>query len=104
MTGNGRRATKVSELLEYIAQLNTMPPPQDLESLENFNLDGNWDMYTNPQFFDFELGQDADLPPGSFDGKGGVTVAQDNIDIKPPGSDLPGEQMLENFALLYASL
>jgi len=34
---------------------------------DNFNLDDELAMFTNIQFFDFDLGQDADLKPPNFD-------------------------------------
>lgn len=75
---------------EYIAQLNAIPSSQDLQSSEDFNLDDDLAMFTNTQFFDFDLGQDADLQPGNFDGRGAQTVAPDNIDMKPMDFNLQG--------------
>lgn len=66
---NGQRGPNVSE---FIANLNAIPPTQDLagQGPENFNLDDELAMFTNTQFFDFDLGQDADLQPSTFDFKG----------------------------------
>ena len=76
MAYNGRRGPNVSE---YIANLNAIPTAQDLQSsnADNFNLDDDLAMFTNTQFFDFDLGQDADLQP-TFDSR------QEGVgDIKP---------------------
>jgi hypothetical protein len=62
MSYHGRRGPNVSE---YIANLNAVPSAQDLQNsnADNFNLDDDLAMFTNTQFFDFDLGQDADLQP-----------------------------------------
>lgn len=84
---NGRRAPNVSE---YIANLNAIPTAQDLanQGQDNFNLDEELAMFTNTQFFDFDLGQDADLQPTNYglDGqpRGGNTTAPQN-DMKGLG-------------------
>ncbi|KAH9203534.1 hypothetical protein DL95DRAFT_502785 [Leptodontidium sp. 2 PMI_412] len=79
MIYNGRREPDVSE---YIAQLNAIPSAQDIQSSDNFNLDDDLTMFTNTQFFDFDLGQGTELQPGNFEGRRGQTVAQDSIDMK----------------------
>lgn len=63
---DGQRGPNVSE---FIANLNTIPSAQDMAAPgpENFNLDDELAMFTNTQFFDFDLGQDADLKPVSLD-------------------------------------
>jgi hypothetical protein len=86
MTYNGRRGPNVSE---YIAQLNAIPSAQELQSSDDFNLDDDLAMFTNTQFFDFDLGQDADLQPSSFDGRG-QTVAPETMEIKPMDFHLQG--------------
>ena len=75
MAYHGRRGPNVSE---YIANLNAIPTAQDLQNsnADNFNLDDDLAMFTNTQFFDFDLGQDADLPP-PFDGR------PETADMKP---------------------
>jgi len=62
---SGQRGPNVSE---FIANLNTIPSAQDVanQSQENFNLDDDLAMFTNTQFFDFDIGQDADLQPPNF--------------------------------------
>jgi hypothetical protein len=78
---SGQRGPNVSE---FIANLNTFPPGQDMtgQSHENFNLDDELAMFTNTQFFDFDLGQDADLQPSSFDFNAQSKVAPATTDIK----------------------
>ncbi|KAH8821281.1 hypothetical protein F5884DRAFT_82258 [Xylogone sp. PMI_703] len=65
---NGRTGPNVSE---YIANLNAIPPAQEASNQENFNLEEDLAMFTNTQFFDFDLGQDADLqaPPTNYEGQ-----------------------------------
>jgi len=62
---NGQRAPNVSE---FIANLNAIPSQQDMvnQNQENFNLDDDLAMFTNTQFFDFDVGQEADLQPSNF--------------------------------------
>jgi hypothetical protein len=66
MAYNGHRGPNVSE---FIANLNSIPSAQDManQNQDNFNLDDDLAMFTNTQFFDFDLGQDADLQPSTFD-------------------------------------
>jgi hypothetical protein len=62
---NYRRGPNVSE---FIANLNAIPSAQDMAQVQdNFNLDEELAMFTNTQFFDFDLGQDTDLQPSTFD-------------------------------------
>jgi len=69
----------------FIANLNAIPTSQDLHSsnADNFSLDDDLAMFTNTQFFDFDLGQDADLQPTDYDARGGHTLATDSDDLKP---------------------
>ncbi|KAI9833466.1 MAG: hypothetical protein M1819_003624 [Sarea resinae] len=50
----GRRGPNVSQ---YIANLNTIPSPQDIatQQPESFNLEDDLAMFTNTQFFDFDI-------------------------------------------------
>lgn len=58
---NGRRAPNVSQ---YIANLNTIPSPADLAAQQDFgNFEDDLAMFTNTQFFDFDMNEHvADLP------------------------------------------
>lgn len=72
---NGQRGPNVSE---FIANLNAIPSAQDLASQQDFNFDDDLAMFTNTTFFDFDLGQDADLQPSSlgFNGqRGGASLS-----------------------------
>ncbi|GAB7355018.1 hypothetical protein MBLNU459_g5622t1 [Dothideomycetes sp. NU459] len=58
---NGRRAPNVSQ---YIANLNTIPSAADLAAPQDFgNFDDDLAMFTNTQFFDFDMNENVpDLP------------------------------------------
>lgn len=57
---NGRRGPNVSS---YVQQLNNVPMPQDLPAQEEDfgNLQDEMAMFTNTEFYDFGLGDIADL-------------------------------------------
>lgn len=59
-TFNGRRAPNVSQ---YVANLNAIPSPHDVatQHQEPFNLEDDLAMFTNTEFFDFDLG-DTSVP------------------------------------------
>jgi len=99
MTYNGRRGPNVSE---YVANLNAIPTPQDIQnsSQENFNIDDDLAMFTNTQFFDFDLGQNTDLQAPNFDGVGAQSTAgESNIDadLKDMNFDIPGDFTFPDF-------
>ncbi|KAI9815098.1 MAG: hypothetical protein M1827_002941 [Pycnora praestabilis] len=62
---NGRRAPNVSQ---YIANLNTIPSAHDLatQQQEGFNLEDDLAMFTNTQFFDYDLGQAMESVPVAY--------------------------------------
>lgn len=71
---------------EFIANLNMAPPAaQDLASGPDFNMDDELAMFTNTQFFDFDLGQDANLQPTNYE-------RPTENELKPLDFDLQGEQ------------
>lgn len=83
MAYSGRTGPNVSE---YIANLNAIPSAADVPNDEEFNLDADLAMFTNTQFFDYDLGQDTDLQATDLRGdthgrEGGQAVAPDNVDI-----------------------
>jgi len=82
-------------VLEFVNQLNAIPSAQDLQAAEDFNLGDDLAMFTNTQFFDFDLGQDADLlQPAEFDGEVGAPAAAsklENMDLKPMDFGLQGD-------------
>ena len=57
---DNQRAPNVSE---FIANLNAIPSAEDLAAQPDYNFDADLAMFTNTTFFDFDLGQDADLQP-----------------------------------------
>lgn len=91
MAYQGRRAPNVSE---YIANLNAVPSAQDLQSsnADNFNLEDDLAMFTNTQFFDFDLGHDADLQGANYGIDGGEAHGHDGLgdEVKPVDSFLQG--------------
>ena len=82
MAYNGRRGPNVSE---YIANLNAIPTPQDLSNQENFG-DDDLALFTNTQFFDFDLGQEVDLHAGGY-ADGSAAPAADTFDADVKGLD-----------------
>lgn len=59
---NGRRAPNVSQ---FVANLNAIPSAHDaaLQQQDGFNLDDDLAMFTNTEFFDFDLGDTAVAAP-----------------------------------------
>jgi len=83
---------------EYIANLNAIPTAQDLQSLEDFTMGDSLAMFTNTEFFDFDLGHNADLEPThygidkAFGAEAADTVAPESVDVKS------ADYMNENFS------
>lgn len=75
---NHRRGPNVSA---FIANLNAIPTEQEM-SAENFNLEDDLALFTNTQFFDFDVAQGTDLHGDSFDGLGGQSTTSE-VDMKP---------------------
>ncbi|KAK0126948.1 hypothetical protein ONS96_006511 [Cadophora gregata f. sp. sojae] len=70
-------------MVEYISTLNHVPE-QDVQPSSEF-LEDDLAMFTNANFFDFDLGQDADLQPADYNGEGRreqAVVAPDAVDLK----------------------
>jgi len=93
MAYHGRRGPNVSE---YIANLNAIPTAQDMQNSnsESF-LDDDLAMFTNTQFFDFDLGQDADMGANGLsaelglEGSGGKSVVGEDMDSGLKGMEFP---------------
>lgn len=80
---NGRRGPNVSE---YIANLNAIPSPQDLANQQDYpNLDEDLAMFTNTQFFDFDLGQDTEFATDFNTTQSGEVAPTEVVDadVKP---------------------
>ncbi|KAI9680503.1 MAG: hypothetical protein M1817_003943 [Caeruleum heppii] len=61
----GRRAPNVSQ---YIANLNAIPSPHEATNPQDgFSLEDDLAMFTNTQFFDFDMGHNIDTTPVPFD-------------------------------------
>jgi len=62
----GRRAPNVSQ---YIANLNTIPSPHEIatQQQEGFNLEDDLAMFTNTQFFDFDMNEHRQKTPVEYD-------------------------------------
>ncbi len=86
MAYNG--SSKVN-MVDYIATLNTVPAEGDSRGEQDF-LEDDLAMFTNANFFDFDLGQDADLQPTDYNVEGSgrrehaaaPAVVSDAADIK----------------------
>jgi hypothetical protein len=61
-----RKAPNVSQ---YIANLNTIPSPQDATSQQQdgYPLDDDLAIFTNAEFFDYDLGTNIDRSSVAFD-------------------------------------
>ncbi|KAG0645853.1 Regulatory cys-3 [Hyphodiscus hymeniophilus] len=96
MTYNSRRPAP--NMSDFVNQLNAIPSAEDLHNAENFNIDDDLAMFTNTQFFDFDLGQDANVQ-ADFDARGAAqtTVAPQSIDMKPMDFDLQEEYNFPDF-------
>lgn len=78
MAYHGRKGPNVSQ---YISTLNAIPTAQDLQASDNLDFENDLALFTNTQFFDFDLGQDADLQQ-TFDGNNGRNKAE-SITVEP---------------------
>ncbi|OCK81739.1 hypothetical protein K432DRAFT_294820 [Lepidopterella palustris CBS 459.81] len=62
---NGRRGPNVSQ---YIANLNTIPPAQEMATDPLLNIEDDLALFTNTEFFDFDAGHIPDVPaPVEYD-------------------------------------
>lgn len=65
--GSGRRGPNVSQ---YIANLNAIPSSHDdvvNQHDSTYNLEDDLAVFTNTQFFDFDMGEDIDQQPMPYD-------------------------------------
>jgi len=69
-------------MVEYISTLNHVPD-QEVQANSEF-LEDDLAMFTNANFFDFDLGQDVDVQPTDYNGDGRreQAVAPDAVDMK----------------------
>jgi hypothetical protein len=60
----GRRAQTVSQ---FIANLNSLDDPEMPIDQESFSFEDDLALFTNAEFFDFDLGQNVDAQPIEYD-------------------------------------
>jgi len=98
MSYSGRRGPNVSQ---YIASLNEIPNPQDLQNAaqDNLSFEDDLAMFTDIHFeaTDFDLGQDTDFNSLDYDARGEQTTWPDNADAKPSLS-MPGDFSFQDFS------
>jgi hypothetical protein len=96
MAYNGRRGPNVSE---YIANLNAIPSAQDIQSSQDtFNLEDDLAMFTNTNFFDFDLGvQDGDILGGGDAAQ--APVASEGTDMKSLDFGLQGMEIYSCYSV-----
>jgi hypothetical protein len=85
MAYNGRRAPNLAQYVRDIENLNEIPSDQDLQGPGfEYDMDQDLALFTNTQFFDFEMGADNGLPvTDDFNVDTiGETVAPGSIDMK----------------------
>lgn len=56
-----RETTKTPTVSQYVANLNTIPSPTDAEHNQDISLDDDLALFTDTQFFDFDMGQFTDV-------------------------------------------
>ncbi|KAF1347813.1 hypothetical protein BDV97DRAFT_400020 [Delphinella strobiligena] len=77
-TYNGRRAPNVSQ---YIANLNTIPSAAEAAAQTDFGgFEADLDLFTNTQFFDFDMNQDVPKLPGDMTFSGEQSRSQQGQD------------------------
>lgn len=75
---NGRRAPNVSQ---YIANLNTIPSAAEAAAQPDFGgFEADLDLFTNTQFFDFDMNQDVPKLPGDMNFSGEQSRSQQGQD------------------------
>jgi len=75
-----RRGPNVSA---FIANLNAIPTEQEIQnSHDNLHFEDDLALFTNTQFFDFDVAQSTDLQGDNFDGLGGQSATSE-VDMKP---------------------
>jgi hypothetical protein len=101
MAYNGRRGPNVSE---YIANLNAIPTAQDIQAANSeLNFEDDLAMFTNTQFFDFDMGQDADLP-ANFGPEAATAPGPDTLDLGKSFDLIDGTLGVLCFCISFLSL
>ncbi|MCJ1403078.1 hypothetical protein MMC11_006301 [Xylographa trunciseda] len=83
---SGYSARKAPNVSQYIANLNTIPSAHDIATgQDGYPLDDDLAIFTNAEFFDFELGENYD--PSLEERTKQATVPSKNNDAKPLNYD-----------------
>ncbi|POS85274.1 hypothetical protein EPUL_004582, partial [Erysiphe pulchra] len=72
-------SNRSSDILDYIANLNKVPSESESNSpvIDQFNMDNNLSMFSNSQYFDFDLSHEVDLKQSGF-----TPAADPNISVQ----------------------
>ena len=92
MSGYNARRTPV----QYLADLNTIPSPTDTSNQqpETYNLEDDLALFTNAEFFDFDIGHNIEQqPPGAFDATAEERARRENASSKTTGGNGKGLQI-----------
>ena len=56
---------------QYVANLNTIPSAHDMatQQADEFGLDDDLALFTNTEFYDFDLGETVEQPPVDYDSR-----------------------------------
>jgi len=89
---------------EYIANLNAIPTAQDIQAANSeLNFEDDLAMFTNTQFFDFDMGQDADLP-ANFGPEAATAPGPDTLDLGKSFDLIDGTLGVLCFCISFLSL
>jgi hypothetical protein len=82
---NGRRGPNVSQ---YIANLNAIPAPHDVVNQHDgtYNLEDDLAVFTNAEFFDFDLGEEIDPRPIQYDPSQELRARRENAAAHKAGT------------------
>ena len=89
MSGYNTRRTPA----QYLADLNAIPSPTDTSNQppESYSLDDDLAIFTNAEFFDFDIGHNMEQqPPVNFDAAAEERLRRENAAAKPAGSNGKG--------------
>ena len=77
---SARRAPNVSQ---YIADLNTIPSPQEsVTHQDGYGVEEDLSLFTSAEFFDFDLGENLEESPISYDHAKSERVRRENASGK----------------------
>ena len=81
---SGYHARRPATVSQYLADLNTIPSPTDAnQQQENYNLEDDLALFTNTEFFDFDLGSNIEQqPPVAFGTASEEHIRRENASAK----------------------